>query len=175
MNRLEPVSDRCLQGSNNLKTWKRFFKKMGSIVRKNMFALRCSKIERKLKLKFWPVDLQTWPTQSWSARTWTSCWQSSSEMVEWSTFWKKFEEFKFWNAPKTIKALKRCQISPMISKENSSAKWNESCINQLPRVHCQFETAAIRGFTVCALASRTPCRRCLFVTSICHWRLSGVN
>ena len=34
--------------------------------------------------------------------------------------------------------------------------------------------SALRVFTVRALAFGTPCLR-LFVTSICHWRLSGVN
>ena len=34
--------------------------------------------------------------------------------------------------------------------------------------------SAFEVFTVRALASGTPCL-CLFVTSICHWRLSGVN
>ena len=36
-------------------------------------------------------------------------------------------------------------------------------------------TVGPRGiFTVCALASETPCL-CLFVTLICHWRISGGN
>ena len=35
-------------------------------------------------------------------------------------------------------------------------------------------TIGPRGFTVRALASGTPCLR-LFVTSICHWRLSDIN